>query len=176
MNASRNRPAGSLRSVTFTAGRVIRDVRSRRVDHMATVIAIVEDDEPRRDAMQAEIKTRLPGVETIFFDNAPDMLAWLKANPRVARLLCLDHDLGPDRQRGDQAFDPGIGRDVADFLATQEPCCPVLIHSSNTQGACGMQFALEDAGWSVKRLAPFDDLAWVGEQWIGRVQTLVGAI
>ncbi len=26
MNASRNRPAGSLRSVTFTAGRVIRDV------------------------------------------------------------------------------------------------------------------------------------------------------
>ena len=31
MNASRNRPAGSLRSVTFTAGRVIRDVGPSRM-------------------------------------------------------------------------------------------------------------------------------------------------
>jgi hypothetical protein len=35
MNASRNRPAGSLCSVTFTAGRVIRDVNDRCYELLA---------------------------------------------------------------------------------------------------------------------------------------------
>ena len=138
------------------------------------VIAILEDDDRRTAAMRGEIRRLLPEADAVFFDNAPDMVAWLKDTPPAVRLICLDHDLGPNRKRGGREFDPGIGRDVADFLATQEPCCPVLIHSSNTEGAYGMQFTLEEAGWSVERVFPFDDLAWVEAQWSGRVAALAG--
>jgi len=88
-------------------------------------------------------------------------------------MLSLDHDLGPDRQRQGKTFDPGIGRDVAEFLVTRAPSCSVLIHSSNVEAAHGMQFTLEDAGWSVERVAPFDDLAWIKAQWSGLVVVIV---
>jgi hypothetical protein len=137
------------------------------------VIAILEDDQRRSEAMTEEIHRLFPRALTRFFDNAPDMVAWLKEALPSVLLLCLDHDLGPNRQRRGKPFDPGIGRDVADFLATQKASCPVLIHSSNAEGAQGMGFTLEDAGWSVERVAPFDDLAWVKAQWSERVAAFV---
>jgi len=76
------------------------------------------------------------------------------------------------RQRHGQVFDPGIGRDVGEFLATRTASCPVLIHSSNTEGAYGMQFILEGAGWSVERVVPIDDLTWIKAQWSQRVADL----
>jgi len=136
------------------------------------VIAILEDDERRTVAMREELHQLFPEVESVFFDNAPDMVAWLRDNLRAVCLLCLDHDLGPDRERDGRTFDPGVGRDVVDFLVTQEPRCPVLIHSSNTEAAYGMRFALDDAGWLAERMAPFDDLAWIKAEWSGRVAAL----
>jgi len=142
---------------------------------MHDVIAVLEDDERRTSAMREEIQRFFPAAEAVFFDNAPDMVAWLKDNLPSVCLLCLDHDLGPNGQRGDREFDPGIGRDVADFLATRQPSCPVLIHSSNAEGAYGMQFTLQDAGWTVKRVAPVDDLTWIEAQWSGRVAAIAEA-
>lgn len=139
---------------------------------MRDVIAILEDDQRRADAMKEEIQRLFPSARTVFFDNAPDMLEWLRNGLPSVRLLCLDHDLGPNRQRQGETFDPGIGRDVAEFLAARKASCPVLIHSSNAEGAYGMQFTLEDAGWSVERVAPFDDLRWIRAQWSERVAAL----
>lgn len=139
---------------------------------MQGVIAILEDDERWAKAMKEEIQSIFPSTRTVFFDNAPEMLAWLEEGLSSVALLCLDHDLGPNRQYHGETFDPGIGRDVAGFLATHRPSCPVLIHSSNTEGAYAMQFILEDAGWSVERVAPFDDLTWIKAQWSARVAAL----
>lgn len=133
------------------------------------VIAILEDDPGRRARMTEAVGAALPGIELVFFDNAPDMLEWLPDNLAGIDLLCLDHDLGPYRERDGERFDPGIGRDVVDFLETRSPCCPVVIHSSNGPAADGMLYALQFADWSVERVVPFDDLAWVTDRWIGRV-------
>jgi hypothetical protein len=140
---------------------------------MPDLIAILEDDERRTEAMREELARVLPQVRVVFFNNAPDMIAWLKDNLCSVRLLSLDHDLGPNRQRDAQVFDPGIGRDIVDSLVSQKPSYPVIIHSSNSTAAFGMQFALETAGWVVERVIPFNDLTWVKAQWSGRLETLI---
>jgi len=143
-----------------------------RLPYMNTrshAIAVLEDDDRRADAMREEFSRLFPTGEAIFFDDATGMVAWLEDNLPSVSLLCLDHDLGPNRQREDAIFDPGSGRQVANFLATREPSCSVVIHSANANSAYGMQFVLEEAGWSVERVIPFDDLAWVRTEWSGRV-------
>ena len=44
-------------------------------------------------------------------------------------------------------FDPGVGRDVVEYLVTQPPTCPVIVHTSNYLARDGMVFALEFANW-----------------------------
>ncbi len=152
------------RSLQFPAGGLSR---------AAVVIAILDDDAPRRQAMAEVLRRGAPSLPTAFFDNAPDMIAWLRENLGNVCLLCMDHDLGPNRVRDNETFDPGTGRDVADFLATHAPVCPVLIHSTNAEAAQGMQIALQEAGWSVQRVSPFGDLAWIQAEWFPRVAALL---
>jgi hypothetical protein len=57
------------------------------------------------------------GPSVLHYGNAPDMLQWLRENLAQAIPIALDHDLGASRIRDNQRFDPGIGRDVAAFLA-----------------------------------------------------------
>lgn len=136
-------------------------------------IVLLEDDEDRTTVMRAELARLLPNVQLTVFDNAPDMIAWLGENLPSVDLLCLDHDLGPNRRRDGREFDPGIGRDVADFLAGRPPQCPVVIHSTNNIGADGMQFALEDAGWTVARVFPFGDLQWIPRFWSPQIAAII---
>jgi hypothetical protein len=133
------------------------------------VIAILEDDPARAAAMKSALRRRLPDAEALFFDNAPDMVAWLPGNLPTVCLLSLDHDLGPNRQRDGKVFDPGDGRDVVTLLEGIAPSCRVLIHSSNGPAAEGMFYALQRSGWSAQRVYPFKDLAWVGTDWVKRV-------
>lgn len=137
------------------------------------MIAILEDDERRYSAMQELLTTEFPGQQFIHFDNSPDMITWLDKHLPKARLLCLDHDLGPNRERDGAVFDPGTGRDVVDFLAQQAPVCPVLIHTSNYRAAPGMEFALEPSGWVVERVSPSYDIAWIPAAWIRAVRQLL---
>lgn len=62
------------------------------------------------------------------------MIAWLTNNLSSVTLISLDHDLGPNRERKGEVFDPGIGREVVDFLVSQKPTCPVIIHTTNPRG------------------------------------------
>jgi hypothetical protein len=62
-------------------------------------------------------------------------------------------------------FDPGTGRDVADWLATNRPVCPVIIHSTNDLAVPGMQRVLEDSGWNCRCVTPYGDLDWIREIW-----------
>jgi len=73
-----------------------------------------------------------------------------------ARLISLDHDLEPSGEEED----PGDGLEVAKFLAQRPPCCPVIIHSSNTLRSLAMSGEFELAGWKFLRVPP------LGEDWI----------
>ena len=132
-------------------------------------IAILEDDAARTYEFSACIRECFPDYKIEVFDNAPDMIRWLPQYLSDTRLICLDHDLGPNRLIGEQPFDPGTGRDVADYLATRQPICPVLIHTTNSLAAPGMQLVLDDAGWQCLRIVPYNDLEWVRGSWLEMV-------
>src|SRR3954471_7369311 len=98
---------------------------------MRRAIAILEDNSQRTAAMRDVLRKLCSDCEHYFFDNAPDMIAWLEQHLDDVVLFSLDHDLGSNRTRNGKVFDPGTGRDVAEFLATQPCSCPLLIHSNN---------------------------------------------
>jgi hypothetical protein len=140
----------------------------------ATKIVILDDEPDRvREMLRCLGDDRLE-TEVVTFDNAPDMIGWLGEHLNEARLICLDHDLGPNRSRGGEVFDPGTGRDVANFLAEQKPVCPVLIHTTNNLAAPGMAMVLDDSGWNHSRIVPYNDLEWVEEDWLAEVRLLLG--
>ncbi len=136
---------------------------------MSRFIAILDDESERIQAMLPLLARRYSQYEVAVFENAPNMIEWLRAHLDGVRLLSLDHDLGPNQMRRGTVFDPGTGRDVADFLATNPPRCPVILHTTNRLAAPGMQRVLEDAGWMVSHVVPYGDLEWVGETWIREV-------
>jgi hypothetical protein len=136
----------------------------------ASTIAILDDEPKRIRAMIECVSKGLPGCHVVTFDNAPDMIGWLEKHLEDASLICLDHDLGPNRSRNGQTFDPGTGRDVTDYLALRRPVCPVLIHTTNSLAAPGMAIVLDDSGWVHSRLAPYNDLEWLSADWICKVR------
>jgi CheY-like chemotaxis protein len=136
-------------------------------------ILVLEDDEDRAAAMKQVLAERFGQYKRVFFDNAPETIAWLKENLRETALICLDHDLGPNRHLGDDVFDPGTGRDVVDYLASQIPHCPVVMHTTNDWAAPGMEMALKDVGWKCSRVIPSTDLKWVETIWFRQVSKFI---
>ncbi len=132
-------------------------------------IAVLEDDPRRVEAMKDALAADHPGLDAVFFDNAPDMIAWLSDHLPEVRLLSLDHDLGPGSSVGD-------GRDVVAFLAARSPACPVIVHTSNDLGRQPMLRELRKAGWAVDWVAPFSDLDWVPTAWLTLVGRSLGTI
>jgi hypothetical protein len=116
---------------------------------------------------------RHPEFEANVFRNSPDMIGWLREHLLRIRLLSLDHDLGPNQLKEGNTFDPGTGRDVADFLATQTPQCHVILHTTNRLAAPGMQRVLNESGWTVSQVVPYGDLDWISERWITEVGLVV---
>jgi hypothetical protein len=136
-----------------------------------TPCIVILDDEPERvEEMTRRLAGFVGGLQLIVFDNAPDLIDWLARYLDSAKLICLDHDLGPNRVRNGKVSDPGIGRDVVDYLATRTPVCPVIIHTTNSLAAPGMELALTDAGWIHIRVVPYNDLEWIGGEWIENVK------
>jgi DNA-binding NarL/FixJ family response regulator len=138
-------------------------------------IVLLDDDPNRIREMKRCLSAKSPSSDVITFDNAPDLIAWVKLHSANVELFCLDHDLGPNRPRRDEIFDPGTGRDVANFLATLKPTCPVLVHTTNHLAAPGMAMVLEDAGWTHESIAPYNDLQWIRSEWISIVTKLIQA-
>lgn len=136
---------------------------------VSNTLAILEDDAGRITAMRECAADVLPGVEVAIFDSAQEMISWLRQNLVDVVLISLDHDL-PIKDAAGNATDFGTGKQVADFLATMAPTCPVIVHSSNDAGAAGMFFALKDANWPYSRVYPCNDLAWIEGSWAAQVR------
>ena len=77
--------------------------------------------------------------------------------------------------RNGEVFDPGTGRDVANYLATRSPSCPVIIHTTNGLAAPGMAMVLDDAGWKNDGVVPYNDLQWISEWWLKKVSLILEA-
>jgi hypothetical protein len=135
------------------------------------VIGILEDDV---DGRQVLFQASLVGLgDYVIHDNAPDFLQWMEDSYESIRLLSLDHDLGPSRQRGRELFDPGVGMDVVKVLVKRRPAFPIIVHSSNPEAAPMMVRRLEEAGWRTERIVPFG-VDWVPYVWKPRVRELCG--
>ena len=141
---------------------------------MDSYFAILEDDAERIEAMGSVASAILPSLTPIFFENAFDIIEWLKQHLHEVSLISLDHDL-PLRNFGGMSIDCGDGRLVADYLAQIEPTCAVVVHSSNTDCAAGMFFTLERAGWPTRRVVPFDGVGWIERDWKAELKKLVDA-
>jgi hypothetical protein len=58
------------------------------------IIAILEDYEGRIQAMGDRLSESFRDWAYIFFNNAPDMIAWLATHLQECIVISLDHDLG----------------------------------------------------------------------------------
>jgi hypothetical protein len=133
-------------------------------------VAILEDNAERIAEMRACLSEALPACQSVFFDRSKDMIAWLAEHQDEVALISLDHDLPFVRDDEAQLDDFGNGREVADFLASRLPTCPVIVHSSNAPCASGMHFALNDAAWPCRRVYPGANVTWVRDAWGAQVK------
>jgi len=141
---------------------------------MKAHIAILDDDDKRVATMRNVLAESLPHYEPVFFDNAPDMIEWLQNHLRSTVLISLDHDLGPNRTRNEEAFDVGTGQDVVNCLTTQQPLCPVIVHTANYLAAPGMELMLNDSGWTSSRVIPVNNLDWIDHAWMNEIRRYLG--
>jgi CheY-like chemotaxis protein len=144
---------------------------------MGQKIVILEDNADRQAVMRRCLADRFYTFDAHFFDDARDTIRFLEEHLPETILVALDNDLdlkpGPDGR----CIDPGSGRDVANFLATQPPTCPVIIHTTNSDAAVASEAALREAGWKTNRVIPFDDMAWIETDWFFAVRrAIVGPI
>jgi CheY-like chemotaxis protein len=138
-------------------------------------ITILEDDAERVREMKSCLNRLLPSVEVMVFDVAAEMIASFRRHGIRSLLISLDHDLPIRRDEENRLIDCGTGREVADYLASLPPACPVIVHSSNIPCAAGMMLALKDAGWACHQVHPRDHLSWIGDEWAEAVRRLSGA-
>jgi hypothetical protein len=144
---------------------------------MAMKIVVLEDNGDRQALMRACLADRFYTFDAHFFDDAQETIRFLDEHLADTLVISLDHDLelrpGPDGR----SVDPGTGREVADFLAGKPVGCPVIIHTTNSVAASGMEDVLRRAGWKTRRVVPFDDLRWIETDWFFAVRrALVGPV
>jgi hypothetical protein len=133
------------------------------------VVAVLEDDLEGRQP-QFRRAAELLGLRYVVHDNAPDFVAWLERSFESVRLMSLDHDLGPSRERGGGRFDPGSGMQVVEALLKRRPAFPVIVHSSNPYDAPTMVRRLEEAGWTSQRIVPWGE-EWIPTLWLELART-----
>ena len=128
---------------------------------MKKIVVVLEDNADRIATMNSWLADRFSMYDSFFSDDPNKIVAVLMERPDDILALSLDHDLF---ERADGSTDI-TGMEVAEFLSLKEPWFPVLIHSSNRIDADRMQRLLKKNRWSVTRVTPFDDTAWIGDDW-----------
>jgi hypothetical protein len=139
---------------------------------MDRYVAILEDCPERIDRMKQCVKKSGVAFKTVFFFDAYVMIEWLIQNKSNVVLLSLDHDLDLILE-GQESRDAGDGRDVANYLSSQKPFCPVIIHSSNYFGRESMKYELLEKGWDVSIVVPSPEVSWIDLDWLTCVCSLI---
>lgn len=140
---------------------------------MPLKIVILEDNQERKAAMASSLVDRFVQYETKFFHSSPSLISFLQDHLNEVIILSLDHDLEVVADKNGKLVDQGTGREVADFLAQLQPAFPVVIHSTNSGAAQGMEMVLREANWETYRVIPFGDLEWVPTQWFRAIRQAI---
>ncbi len=127
----------------------------------AFVIAVLEDNPDRVAEMRRWLGERFEGYETFFTDDPDTLIGYLAGRPGAVLAVSLDHDL---HERPDMSTEV-TGMQVVDYLVTQPPRFPVVVHSSNRPAVARMRRRLTRKNWGVSVVVPFDDTAWIGDDW-----------
>jgi hypothetical protein len=138
------------------------------------MLLVLEDNSDRIGVMRAEVDARLPDLGFVHFADVSSFIAWADANLLHVALISLDHDLEMIAEPNGTLRDPGDGRQVAAWLASQRPSCPVIIHTTNSTAAESMRLTLEDGGWSARRAVPGPELTWITRDWLAAVRAALG--
>jgi hypothetical protein len=139
---------------------------------MDKYVSILEDCPERIERMRRCIEKSGVSFKTIFFADTYLMIEWLIQNHSNVVLISLDHDLDLIVKDG-KSRDPGTGKDVVNYLFSQEPFCPVIIHSSNYFGRESMKYRLLDNGWNVSIVMPSPEVSWIDSDWLPCVCSLI---
>ncbi len=89
-------------------------------------------------------RKKFPNDNIVFAISAQEAINIL-AEDMEWNLICLDHDLGNEVYV--DSNEPNTGYQVAKFLATKNPKCIIIIHSSNYWGAMKMLSVLPQASY-----------------------------
>lgn len=144
---------------------------------MAMKIVVLEDNAERAAIMRACIADRFYMYDPHFFDEAGYAIRFLEEHLDETLVIALDNDLDMKVDATGRCRDVGEGRQVAEFLATKKPVCPVLIHTTNSDAAVAMEESLRGAGWKTRRVVPFDDMKWIESDWFFALRrAIVGPI
>lgn len=137
------------------------------------LVAVLDDDKGCCARIESEMAQAVPDAKVDFFDNAPDMIAWLARHTDDVALLSLSHDLGPSRLRDGMLFHPGNGREVTDFIVELDRQFPIIVHTRGGPGGRSMLATLERSGWPSVRVQPKKGLDWIRSEWIPRVREML---
>lgn len=140
---------------------------------MAMKIVVLEDNADRARVMRECLSDRFHTYEVRFFDSAAATIDFLEEHLHDTIVICLDHDLELKQSPEGNSIDTGTGRQVADFLAQRSPVCPVVIHTTNSAAAQGMEMVLKESGWKTYRVVPFNDLEWIPGEWFRAVRRAI---
>jgi hypothetical protein len=132
---------------------------------MADCILMLEDDAERLRRFAAILAQIAPHLEFRHWRDAHRMIRECAAYLDCCRMICLDHDLEPEA--GDR--DLGDGLLVAKFLSPLHPACPILIHTSNADGARRMVGEFELEGITVSTILPLG-ADWIERYWRAKVE------
>ena len=136
--------------------------------HQRTIL-ILEDDDGRTDGFRSAVASLGQEFGVRIWRDAPTMIAESPACFAEACLISLDHDL----QALAREADPGTGLDVAEFLSLHEPLCPVILHTSNSDGRMSMHNKLRTGGWTVATVPP-READWIPTSWLPIARRLIG--
>ena len=123
------------------------------------MIGILDDDLNRCTRFEKVLKTL--NIAHCFWHTAPAMLETLKEDSASSyQALSLDHDL-----YAEDGSDAGDGLQIAQYLSTLTPTCPVIIHTSNADQSRRIRGTLEGSGWLCHN-APAIGHDWIEADWV----------
>jgi hypothetical protein len=135
------------------------------------MICLLEDDPVRIEQFHRAIGLVAPDLPFRIWRDAQQMLRELPDYLDRVVLISLDHDLRPTEGATE---DPGCGYDVAKVLGELIPCCPIIIHTSNSERGTWMEGELSRAGWKYERVSPLGD-DWIEREWAPLVARMLDA-
>ena len=113
----------------------------------------------------------LDRAQPLFWDSAKDMITAIPRHLDNVGAISLDYDLVP---YSESTGEPGTGLDVCNYLATIEPVCPVILHTSNNEAVWPMIFKLSEGRWESEWLR-HDQVGelWIGKSWLPMIKSLL---